>query len=325
MKQRSPIAVTLCTLLVAAWPSFAASAQDDEVLLDRIAAIVNGEVVTLSEALEMALPVLSRLPDGIDREAAQLETLSSALDALIDERLLRQEAAAREIFISEAEIDRAVIEVRRQHGLSEAEFRQAIASQGFSWEDYRRELAAQLERYRLLGAEVQARVEVTDEDVRSYLSRQGAGRPIEEARVRHILIRVPEGSSDEEISEKRERAEEVLARLREGEDFSLVAMDVSEDPSARSGGELGWLRKGRMVRSLEEAVFGANEGELVGPVRSPSGWHLIEVSERRVRRTEQDEFMEQRARQALMEEALDRETRRFIEGLRRRAVIEIRL
>ncbi len=300
-------------------------ARGEELLLDRVAAVVNGQVITLSEVRAAAAPSLEGLPTGIDREAARVEAMKRALDALIDEKLLAQETRAREIHVTEAEIDRAVVEVRRQHGLTDSEFRQAIRSQGYTWESYRDELKDQLERYKLLGAEVQARVEITDEDVRSYLARRGSGRPVEEARVRHILVRVPEEATEPEEQEFLRRAEQSLERIRAGEDFAQVASDVSDDPSARTGGDLGWLRKGRMVRALDDAVFQASEGEVLGPVRSPFGFHVIEVVEHRRTAAERDEMMEHRSRQRLMEEALEEETRRFLNGLRRRAVIEIKM
>lgn len=300
-------------------------ARHEEKLIDRVAALVNDEVITLSEVRAAAEPALHALPPDVDHDAAYTEAMRQALDALIGETLLEQETRKREIAITEAEIDRAIIEVRRQHGLTDSQFRQAIQAQGYTWEAYRDELKGQLERYRLLGAEVQSRVEITDEDIQSHLGRQGVGRPVAEARVRHILLRLPEGASEAETEEVEQQAEELRRRIEAGEDFAAVASESSEDPSAASGGDLGWLRQGRMIRVLDEAVFEASPRELVGPVRSPSGYHVIEVVERRQKRDERDELIEQRAHQELMEEALEQETRRFIDRLRRRAVIDIKV
>ncbi len=319
--------LNVCFVALALLPihSVVAKESRDEMLLDRVAAVVNGEVITLSEVQAAAAHMIEGLPGDIDRQAARIEALTEALGALIDERLLEQETRARQIHVTEAEIDRAIVEVRRQHGLTDSQFRQAIAAQGYSWEAYRQELAGQLERYKLLGAEVQARVEITDEDVRSHLARQGARREVEEARVRHILVRIPEAATEPELEDLRRHAESIFERAVGGEDFGDLAREESEDGSARTGGDLGWLQRGRMVKALDEAVFEAEEGEILGPVRSPSGFHVVQVSERRTTRAEQDEMMEHRARQTLMEEALESETQRFIEGLRRRAVIEFKI
>jgi peptidyl-prolyl cis-trans isomerase SurA len=320
---------TLSTLSAVAllMAGFAQSAAAEEHLLDRVAAVVNGRVITLSEVQQLAGPALARLPDGVDRNAARLEVMREALDALIDEKILEDAVAERQIEVTDVDVDRAITEVRRQHGLTEAQFRQAIAEQGYSWEAYRQELAGQLERYKLLGAEVRARVEVSDEDVQSYLARQGGGggRPVDEGRVRHVLVRVADGADEAAEAAARARAEEALGRIAGGESFADVARDLSEDPSSERGGELGWIRRGVMVAALDEAVFGAEVGKAVGPIRSPFGFHVLEVTERRRRRSEQDAFAEQRARQALTEEALEQETRRFLDGLRSRAVIEIKL
>ncbi len=324
MTKMGALAVVCCAAAAVALGAEAAPG-DDEILLDRVAAVVNGRVITLSTVQQAAAPRINRIPPDVDTEAAKLEAMNEALQELIDEELLADAIQERRIEVTEQEVDRAITEVRRQHGMTESEFRQALMGEGLTWESYRREIAVQLERYKLLGAEVQARVDVTDEEVRGYLSRHGEERIVEEARVSHILIRLPDQASETEVDDARRRANEAVQRITSGEDFAAVAREVSDDPSSERGGELGWLRRGRMVRELDEAVFETDEGEVVGPVRSPSGWHVIEIAEKRSQRMDHDSISEERAHQVLMEEALEEETRRFLDGLRRRAVIEIKI
>ncbi len=302
-----------------------------EALVDRIAAVVNGRVIALSSVYERAAPVLATLEESGegDDALARLEALRRALWDLIDEQLLEAELKARGQTLSDAEIDRAIEEVRRKSGLDPERFRRAIEAQGYSWEAYRNELAKQIQRFRLLAEEVRSKVQITDEDVRTYLARKGEVLGGEEVRARHILFRVDENAPPEEVARVRARAEKARIRIVEGgEDFALVAEELSEDPgTARDGGDLGWFGRGRMVKSFEEAAFAAEPGEVVGPVRTPFGWHLIQVRARRVREGggALDAALMEQARQELFEKEMQVQTRRYLDALRRKAVIEIKL
>ena len=318
----------LFVLLTAALPLEGAVAAQ---LVDRVAAVVNGRVIALSSVYERAAPILASLEEAgeSDDELARLQALRQALRDLIDEQLLEAELKARGQSLTDAEIDRAIEEVRRKSGLAPEQFRKAIEAQGYTWAQYRQELGKQIQRFRLLAEEVRSKVQITDEDVRTYLARKGETLGGEEVRARHILFRVPEDASAEEVAEAKARAEQARARIVEGgEDFGLVAEALSEDPStAKDGGDLGWFGRGRMVKSFEDAAFSAEPGEVVGPVRTPFGWHLIQVRARRVREGggALDAALMEQARQELFEKEMQVQTRRYLDALRRKAVIEIKL
>ncbi|RMG20051.1 MAG: peptidylprolyl isomerase [Deltaproteobacteria bacterium] len=325
-RPRWVVALALVLLLV---PS-AAVAKGGRVI-ERIAAVVNGEVIPLSKVYERAAPMLESLEkagEG-DDALARRHALQEALRDLIDEQLIETEVKARAQPLTDAEIDRAIEEVRRKAGLDPEAFRRAIEAQGYTWEGYRRELAKQIQRFRLLAEEVRSKVQVTDEDVRTYLAQKGETLGGEELRVRHILIRVPENAPPEEVARARERAERARVRIVEdGEDFGKVAKEVSEDPgTAADGGDLGWFGRGRMVKPFEEAAFAAKPGEVVGPIRTPFGWHLLQVRARRVREEggALDAARMEQARQELFEREMELQTRRYLEALRRKAVIEIKV
>lgn len=133
-------------------------------------------------------------------------------------------------------------------------------------------------RYLLLDLEAERKkLNVSDADVKAYYEKYktvhfDAG----EIHVRHILFMVPPGSEERDWEAKRKQAEAALARARAGEDFGALAAQLSEDPaSARRGGDVGWFTRGRMDPDFEAAAFAAREGEIVGPVKTIYGWHLI--------------------------------------------------
>ncbi|GAB7021864.1 peptidylprolyl isomerase [Salidesulfovibrio brasiliensis] len=124
--------------------------------------------------------------------------------------------------------------------------------------------------------------EVSDEEAKQfYEASPKAFTEPEQAKARHILIATEQGASKEAIEEARKKAEEVLARLKKGEDFGKLALTYSEGPSASKGGELGWFPRGVMDPNFEQAAFDLKVGEISEPVKTPFGWHIIKLEERK--------------------------------------------
>lgn len=308
--------LALGVVLAAALPL----AAHADALLDRIAAVVNGKVITLSEVEERAAPALAD-GQGLDRQAI----LKQALQSIIDDRLIESALEERQISVTDAEIDNAIQEVLRQNAMTEPQFKQAIAAQGYTWAGYRAELGRQLSRYKLLNSEVRANVTVTDEDVKSWLARHGQGADAQEIRARHMLFRFPAGATPDQVAAAKAKAEKALARVKAGEDFGDVARAVSEDGTAPRGGDLGWFSRGTMVAPFEKAAFSAKDGEVVGPVRTQFGWHLIQVEAHRTKKGESDPAAVAEARRRLYDQELQRQTQRFVEALRKSASIDVRI
>jgi peptidyl-prolyl cis-trans isomerase D len=132
-------------------------------------------------------------------------------------------------------------------------------------------------------AAIQALLAAREQEVRDlYAARADEYDVPERARARHVLVRVAEGSSQEEEAEARARVEAALARIRGGEEFAAVAEEVSEDPGSKAnGGDLGFFRRGQMVEAFDQAAFSLEPGAVSEPVRSVYGWHLIRVEERK--------------------------------------------
>ena len=295
-------------------------------LIDGVVAVVNGEIITRSQVLERAAPTLAQLQragEGDDL-LAQQQVVQQAFSVLVDEQLLASELKARGIALGEADLNRAIDDIRARSGMSLEEMKQAVEQQGMGWDAYRQRLGGEILRYQLLSAEVQSKIEVTDEEVRAHLARRGITVGGEEVRVRHILFKVPEGASPEAVAAKRAEAEAALARVRGGEDFGEVARALSEDPSAEKGGDLGWFGRGLLVRAVEDAAFDTADGQVAGPVRSPFGWHLVSPLTRRTKSGWREDTRVEEARQALMTEQLEHQTRRYLGALRAKAVIEIK-
>lgn len=293
-----------------------------ERVIDRIAAVVGGQVVTLSEVEQrVALSRQLGTMAGSDHTAQQRR----ALQELIDEALLEAEVTSLQIDVADVEVESAISELRRQNGLDEASFARAVAMQGYTMVAYRKEVAAQLRRARLINTEVRSKVQISDADIDSLLRQRGAEKSYE-VRARHILLKVDADATEAKEQTVEARANELLKQVTEaGAAFDELAKTESQDASAKDGGDLGWFGRGLMVPQFEAAAFGAEPGTIVGPVRTRFGYHLIQV----VARREKNQRSQERERQAIRAEvygkAVEAEMRRYLERLRAGAVIEIKV
>jgi len=268
-------------LLAAAGAAVAVPAQA-VVLVDRIVAVVNKDVVTyseLNEAVGMAQRQLERQGTAAP-ERALLER--QMLERLILDKAQLQLARESGIRIDELSLDRAVERIAQSNNMTLADFRRALEGDGVSFDAWRNEVRQQMIMTRLREREVENRVQVSDTEVDLFLEQQ-KNRPqeSEEFNVSHILVRVPEGASPERIRAARERAEKAVAEARSGESFARVAASYSDAPDALQGGALGWRTHERMPELFAEAVMKMKPGEVSEPLRSPAGFHIVQLLDKR--------------------------------------------
>ena len=262
----------------------AAAAAPAAQLVDRIVAVVNDEVITTTE-----------LEQNLDRSIQQLRQRMGPgnlpprdvlrrqlLERMIMERIQVQRAQERGIQVSAQEVDDAVARVAEGNGLSVARFREVLQRQGVDYADYRDRLKEQILRSRLTDGAVRAKVHVTDEEVDSYLARQGkADSERFEYKLQHILVAVPEGASPDKTEQLRTRTEDLRARVTGDEAFAKVAAAESDGQNALDGGDLGWFKPGELPAPVLTEVEALGPGEVSRVVRTPSGFHLFKVTERR--------------------------------------------
>jgi peptidyl-prolyl cis-trans isomerase SurA len=260
----------------------AAGAHAAVVLVDRIVAVVNKEVITyseLNEAVGMAERQLRRQGTPAP-ERAILER--QMLERLILDKAQLQLARETGIRVDELSLDRAVERIAQSNNMTLADFRKALESDGVSFDSWRSEIRQQMIMGRLREREVENKVQVSDTELDLFLE-QLKTRPAEgsEYNLAHILIRVPEGASPERIRQARDRAEEALAEAKKGEPFARLAAAYSDAPDALQGGTLGWRSAERLPELFADALAKMQPGQVSEPLRSAAGFHLLYLAERR--------------------------------------------
>lgn len=288
-------------------------------VIDRIACIVDDQVILLSEVQDRVRILRTRSP-----QTPRLELEREALDALVAEKLLEKQLHALGIDVRPSELKMAIEDVVRQNGLpSEEALKAALQRQGLSWEEYTETLRKQLAHMKLINLRVRSQVKVDEEEVRRRYAEILAGeRGEEEIRASHLLVHAPADAPPAALERARKVALELLARARAGESLEELARIPLGDAPQRTAGDLGWFRRGEMLPELEEAAFALQPGQLSEPVRTRFGYHIVLVRERREVPPPDYEEVAARLREALYQEELERQTRRYVESLKKEAVIE---
>jgi peptidyl-prolyl cis-trans isomerase SurA len=326
-------------IVAAAWLAWAthstakpAAAQAQPVVIDRVAAVINQEVITLSEVQEAVLQQASAgraTTPGDPAFAAGVLTpqaLHEQLRLLIQTRLQLQAAEQRGIAVSDPELGQALDEIKsRNRFASDAALAAALAAEGLTLEQYRQQLRKEILVAKLINREVRAQVVVSPDEVRRYYDEHAEEffQP-QRVRLRQILFAAPAGNPQARAA-KQTRALEVLEQLRSGADFAQLARRYSDGPEAADGGELGWFAQGSLTPELDRAAFSLGDGEISEPVESPAGWHLVTVEQREGRQRRPFEQVKEPLHGRLLEERLRERYEEWFLELRRSAYVDIRL
>ena len=309
-------------LLLVCVISLAARAE----IKDRIAAVVNGQAITLSDLEERLAPELARVPPGPAGTAQRDKVIRQGLDQMIDERLVESEATSIGIEISDDEVTHLVEALAKQNNLDMTQFRAALTQQGISYDTVRDSLKRQQLTLRLLQYKVKPR-KVTDEEVQAAYANMNKEGDVE-VRARDIYIAAPEQASKSQQETARLRAEAALRRVREGESFAKVARDLSEGPSAAEGGDLGYFGRGQMLPAIEDAAFSLQPGQVSGLLHTTgehAGYHLVAVEDRRKVAAKPLAAVQEEIRNRLANDSILKEREHYLQQLRKTAQVDEKL
>jgi len=275
-------------LLVAAGAASAQGVRQEQAaptrvaLLDRIVAVVNKEVITQYELDER----ISRVQRELRRRGTSIgdrsEIERQVLDRLIYEKVQLQYARETGMRVDDLEVDRTVNRVAEGNKLSLTEFRQTLERDSIPFDTFREDLRNEILMNRLREREVTSKMTVSEGEIDNLLVEQSEKKEIgTEYNIAHILVRVPEQATPEQVEARRTRAEEAIKRLRDGADFAQIAATYSDAPDALQGGVMGWRIQQRLPELFVEVLAGLQPGSVSGAFRSPAGFHVIKLMDMR--------------------------------------------
>jgi peptidyl-prolyl cis-trans isomerase SurA len=299
------------------------------VIIDRIVAIVNDEVITQSEIDEAEYLLANgklKTDQGKAKGLPNRETVKKQiLERFIDRKLQLQEAEKLKIKVTDENINSAIQEIKDKNNISsDQELKDSLSLQGLTLEDLRQQISRRIKIAKLINRKVRAKVQVNEDDIRTYYQEHLAEFLLrEEMRARHILIQVPENASPETIKKIRSRIEKIAVNLENGADFAETAKKFSEAPDATKGGDLGYFKKGQMIPEIDQVVFDLRPGERSGVVRTPFGFHIFEVLDRKEHTIDNDPDIRKEIEDLIYKKKIEQQLKTFMKELKEKAFINI--
>jgi len=229
---------------------------------------------------------MNRVRKDLERRGSSLpdrgEIERQVLERLIIERVQLQYARESGVRVDDLELDRTVSRVAEGNKLSLTEFRKTLERDAINFDGFREELRNEILMNRLRDREVTAKITVSEGEIENLVLEQGERKDIAtEYNIAHILVRVPEQATPEQLEARRARAEEAVKRLKDGAEFAQVAATYSDAPDSLQGGVIGWRSQQRLPELYVEALTALKPGDISGVFRSPAGFHLLKLLELR--------------------------------------------
>ena len=314
---RTGMLIMICILLFS-------SRSHAAVLLDRVVAIVNQDVITWSElykAMEAdASPKVKELRDDEKRKIFK-ENETFFLETLINVRLQLQEAKNMGIRVSDEELQEAIGNIQKKYSMSEAAFGESLKIEGFTYAEYKKRLREQIIISKLVNMEIRNKIVITDEDLKKFATEnKEVLENTERYKISQILLKKQKDTDNSKIEEK---AGELLRKIEQGGSFSDLAQQYSEDPSAKAGGDLGLLKKSQLNKIFIDILSGMKPGDVSKPFWTESGLHIIKL-ESRAEAKNKDEAREE-AKNILINKIYAERFNAWIKSLREKSFIEVKL
>ena len=294
----------------------------ETVVLDRIVAVVNDEIITKAD--------LDKFKDtlymGAEQKPSGLQADMQLLNQMVEKRLMLQEAKVLEIEVTDVQLQRAIDDIVQKNNSTLEKFKEMVIQAGISFDDYQDLYKTELIQSQVIQQKVQAKISITDQEVEEYYNEKI--KPDEKAgarvRIQQILFGLQKDASPEDIAVIEKRAAEVHKKLREGEPFEKMAFTYSQGPAAKTGGDIGYFYRGEMLPEIEKAAFGMDVGEISPVIRTIFGFHIIKLIDKDL--TEEDKSWqdhEMEIKNTLYNRKYEETFKNWMEGLKSKAYIKI--
>ena len=250
-------------------------------LLDRIAAIVNDGLVLKSELDAQMDAVTKRLQEQKVELPSQSVLKQQVLDRLILQEIQSQHAKRVGLTVSDEQLNSALQEIASRNKIPFDQLPTALAAQGVDYKQYREGMRKELTLSTLRQRDVISHINVSPHELEQFLARQQTSAASDEFNVSHILLSLPEAATPQLLEEITHKAQDLFARAAKGEDFGQLAIANSNSQTALDGGQLGWRKGSQLPEFILQLVTKMKAGDVSQPVRTPSGFHIVKLNERR--------------------------------------------
>jgi peptidyl-prolyl cis-trans isomerase SurA len=265
------------------------------VALDRVSVQINDGIILESEIGNMLATVRANAKKSNQTLPSEQALRTQVIERLILTRLQLQMAERIGLQIGDLQLDQTIENIAKEQKLTVSQLQQQLENDGLSYSQYREQLREEITLGEIQRIQVQRRIQVSPQEISGLVKLMlEQGLKEVEFQIGHILIDVPNDPSSEQLEASSKRANIVLKRLNEGEDFRSTAIASSSGPKALEGGVWDYMNINEMPTLFAEVVNGAKVGDIIGPIKSGSGFHIIKVMDARGLQTKEVEEVKSR-------------------------------
>jgi len=252
------------------------------VLVDRIVAVVNNEVLTLYDLNNRLTRALQELRSRNIPAPDRNELRKQVLERMIIERVQLQLARETGLQVDDLQLDATIARIAESNNMTLMQFRRTLERDGIPFEKFREEVRMEIILSRLRERDVDNKINVAESEIDNFIAdRKDVKNKPAEYNLSHILIRLPEQARPEQIARQLARAEEAVKRIGAGTDFAQVVAAYSDASDALSGGNMGWRTQDRLPELFAKTITSLKPGEISKILRSPAGLHIVKLNSRR--------------------------------------------
>jgi peptidyl-prolyl cis-trans isomerase SurA len=319
---RPLIFLLLCSLAVFSRPAAASE------LIDRIVAVVNDDIVLLSELRQRIEPYRQQIQSMGYSMAQQQQMLfkvrDEIIDRLIDEKLTDQQVAQRQIVVSDSEVDASIERIKEMRAITDEQLRAALDNQGVAMDAYRQQVREQLLRSKLLDYEIKSKIVITESDIKTYYDEHRKDYAGEKKyHLRNIIMRVPAAASQAEKAAVYARMESVRSELSAGADFPKMARTYSESSLAADGGDLGLFRLDELAPILQPVIESTAPGTFTPILDTDQGYQIFFVQRIVETPPKPIETVSREIEKKLYDAIVDEKFKEWLDSLRQQSHIKV--
>ncbi len=272
----------LASLLANADESGAEKKSNEIIKMDRIIAVVDQSVITEQELIDRIRTVKAQLEKQGTEMPPDNVLERQVLERLIADSLQLQMAAQTGVKVDDTQLDKTIERIAAQNKMSVDEFKAVLEKDGMPLRKFREDIRSEITIARIREREVDNKLNISEGEIDNYLTTQAnRGEEQDEFEISHILIRTPEDVSPEDLEKAKTKTQEALKQLADGVSFSQVSASLSDAPNALEGGGMGWRSGAQLPAVFLEMLKPMQKGEVSKPIRSPNGFHILKLADRR--------------------------------------------
>jgi len=295
------------------------------ILLDRIVAVVNGDVITWSELRDSIIidgaGYIQGL-SGIEREKKIRELERPFLNKLIEMKIIEQASKKMGLDVSDSELNKAIQEIKAKFNLSDQEFLNSLRAENMTMKEYKNRLRQQILIQKAVNLAVRQKIVISEEDIDRYINDHPEAFPSGERwKIRQIFFKDPKNTEEKERLET--LAESIYHRLIQGEDFALLARKYSQGSGKASGGDLGYIDPDKLIPEVREIASKLKTKEISKPFWSPAGLHILMIEDRK--KSQEIKEIRDQIRERLFKGRFEIKYQEWLSELKNTSDIEIKL